>query len=130
MRTLVDTHAVLWWATGDRRLSSTARDAIASASEPLIGAGTVFEMAIKASVGKLELSPDWTVELLDQERFAILPILPSHANTLATLPFVRVRGGEIRDPFDRLLVAQADVEDVPVISCDPAIAAHGVPTIW
>ena len=69
MRTLVDTHAVIWWATEDRRLSGTARDAIASASEPLIGAGTVFEMAIKASVGKLELSPDWTVELLDHERF-------------------------------------------------------------
>jgi PIN domain nuclease of toxin-antitoxin system len=130
VRALVDTHALLWWATGDERLSSTAREAIASASEPLIGAGTIFEMAIKASVGKLELSPDWTVELLDHERFAILPIRPSHANTLAILPFVRVKGCEIRDPFDRLLVAQAEVEGVPVVTRDPAISAHGIPTIW
>lgn len=130
LRALVDTHAVLWWATGDRRLSSGAREAIASASEPLIGAGTVFEMAIKASVGKLELSPDWTVELLDREQFAILPILRSHAHTLATLPFVSVNGHELRDPFDRLLVAQAEDEDIPVVTRDPAIAAHGVPTIW
>jgi PIN domain nuclease of toxin-antitoxin system len=130
LRTLIDTHAVLWWATGDRRLSGAAREAIASASEPLIGAGSVFEMAVKASVGKLELSPDWTVELLDRERFTILPILPVHAHTLATLPFVSVNGSELRDPFDRLLVAQADAEEVPVVTRDPAIAAHGVPTIW
>ncbi|NLT07075.1 MAG: type II toxin-antitoxin system VapC family toxin [Solirubrobacterales bacterium] len=130
MRLLVDTHALLWWATADRRLSKPARAAIASAGEPLIGAGTMFEMAVKASVGKLELPPDWTVELLDRERFAILPILPLHAHTLATLAFVSVNGSELRDPFDRLLVAQADAEDVPVVTRDPAIAAHGVPTIW
>lgn len=130
MRALIDTHAVLWWATGDRRLSDAAREAIASAGEPLIGAGSVFEMAVKASVGKLELSPDWTVELLDRQRFAILPILPTHAHTLATLPFVSMNGSELRDPFDRLLVAQAGAEEVPVVTRDPAIAAHGVPTIW
>jgi PIN domain nuclease of toxin-antitoxin system len=130
MRILLDTHAVLWWMHGDRRLSSRAHDLILSAAEPLISAATFFEMAIKTSVGKLDLPPRWADRLVTEQRFAILPILPSHATALGDMPLVSVNGNEIRDPFDRLLVAQAGVEDIPVVTRDPAIAAHGVPTIW
>jgi PIN domain nuclease of toxin-antitoxin system len=115
---------------GDRRLSRRAQELILSATEPLISAATFFEMAIKASVGKLDLPPRWADRLLTEQHFTILPILPSHATALGAMPLVTVNGSEVRDPFDRLLVAQADVEDVPVVTRDPAIAAHGVPTIW
>lgn len=114
----------------DRRLSARARDAIDSAAEPLISAATLFEMAIKESIGKLELFDGWTDLLIEQQHFGFLPILPAHTSALGGMPFVSVNGTEIRDPFDRLLIAQAEVEGVPVITRDPAIAAHGVPTIW
>jgi PIN domain nuclease of toxin-antitoxin system len=129
MRTLVDTHAILWWLGGDERLSEAASKAIGGAEEPLVSAGTLFEVAIKQSVGKLRLPGDWIDELLAQG-FSLLPINPSHSKALSELSFVELDGSAIRDPFDRLLVAQSDVEGVPVVTRDPAIRAHGAATIW
>ena len=129
MRILADTHAVLWWLTDDAQLSNAAREAIAGAEEPLVSAGTLFEASIKASLGKLDIADGWIVELL-AEGFGLLPIDPQHAIALQRLPFVEVGGTLVRDPFDRLLVAQALVEQVPVVTRDAAITAHGVPTIW
>jgi PIN domain nuclease of toxin-antitoxin system len=130
VRVLVDTHAVIWWLAGDRRLSRAAEEAIAAASEPLVSACTLFEVAIKESLGKLELAAGWVDELLSNEGFSLLPIRPDHTIALSTLPFVAVNGTEMRDPFDRLLVAQSGVEQVPVVTRDPAMRAHGIPTIW
>jgi PIN domain nuclease of toxin-antitoxin system len=129
LRALVDTHAALWWLADDPQLSTPAREAIASAAEPLIGAGSLFEVSIKASLDKLQVPTDWADELL-AEGFELLPIDTRHARVLGELPFVEVSGSKIRDPFDRLLVAQSLVEEVPVVTRDAAIRAHGVPTIW
>jgi PIN domain nuclease of toxin-antitoxin system len=120
---------VLWWLGDDARLSDAACEAIAGAEEPFLSAGTLFEVSIKASLGKLEVAEEWTEELL-AEGFALLPISPAHAAAYRRLPYVEFNGKRQRDPFDRLLVAQADVEKIPLVSCDPGIVAHGVPTIW
>lgn len=129
MRVLVDAHALLWWLAGDRRLSPEARGAIETAEQSLIGAGTLAEIAIKRSVGKLEIDTDWP-EQAQIDGFALLPIAWAHARRLQDLPFPRLAGREHRDPFDRLLVVQALSERAPVVTRDPAFAAYGVPTIW
>jgi PIN domain nuclease of toxin-antitoxin system len=129
VRILVDSHAALWWVADDERLSEPARQAIASASDPLLSAVSLFEVAIKASLRKLPVAAQWAEELLSRG-FSLLPIRTAHGEELHGLPFVEVNGSTIRDPFDRMLVAQAQVEGVPVVTRDPAIAAHGVPTIW
>jgi PIN domain nuclease of toxin-antitoxin system len=129
LRLLADTHAVLWWLSDDARLSPTARAAIAGAEEPLFSAGTLFEVSIKSSLGKLEVEEGWAEELF-AEGFSLLPISPVHAAAYRRLPYVKRNGKLQRDPFDRLLVAQAAVEEVPLVSRDPGIAAHGIATLW
>ncbi len=129
MRLLVDTHAALWWLADDRRLSATAREAMAGAGEPLLSAGTLFEVSIKASLGKLEAPAEWAEELL-AEGFALLPISLAHARAYRVLPYVELDGKALRDPFDRLLVVQAEVEGVPLVTRDPEIIAHGGASIW
>lgn len=86
-------------------------------------------MSIKASLGKLEAAEEWAEELL-AEGFSLLPISTAHASAYRRLPYVALNGNPHSDPFDRLLVAQAMVEAVPLVTCDPGIAAHGVPTLW
>jgi len=125
LKLLLDTHAALWWLADDERLSDDARKAIARAELPLLSAGTLLEVAIKASLAKLEVDEGWAEELL-REGFELLAITPAHGIALRDLPVV---GGH-RDPFDRLLVAQASVERVAIVTRDPRIVAHGYPTIW
>ena len=129
MRLLVDAHALLWWLGEDRRLSPAARDAIETAQEPLLGAGTLVEIAVKRSLGKLEVDEDWP-EQASADGFDLLAIDWAHATCLQGLPFPRLAGKPHRDPFDRLLAAQALCERVPVVTRDPALDAYGVPTIW
>lgn len=129
LRLLADTHAALWWLSDDARLSDSAREVIAGAEEPLVSAGTLFEVSIKASLGKLEVAEEWVEELL-AEGFALLPISVAHAAAYRRLPYVELGGKRLRDPFDRLLVAQAATEQIPLVTCDPGIVAHGVATIW
>jgi PIN domain nuclease of toxin-antitoxin system len=129
VKVLLDTHAALWWLADDPRLSEPAREAIAGAEEPLFSAGTVFEVAIKASLGKLEAPDEWAEELL-AEGFALLPISLAHARAYRELPYVDLAGKPQRDPFDRLLVAQASVEGVPLVTQDPGIRAHSTAAIW
>ncbi len=129
MRLLLDTHAVLWWLADDPRLSAPARSAIASAGLPLLSAVSLMEIGIKTSLGKLTLENGWVGSLL-ADGFGFLAVEPDHALALGRMPFVTLAGTPIRDPFDRLLAAQAVVEHVPVVTRDPAIAAHGVATIW
>jgi len=120
---------VLWWLADDPLLSEAAREAIAGAEEPLFSAGTLLEVAIKASLGKLEAPEEWAEELL-AEGFALLPITPAHAVAYRALPYVKAGGRAQRDPFDRLLVAQAEVERVPIVTRDAGIAAHGAASLW
>lgn len=88
-----------------------------------------MEVSIKASLGKLEAAEEWAEELL-AEGFSLLAITTAHATAYRELPYVEVSGKLHRDPFDRLLAAQAISEGVPVVTRDPGIAAHGVPTLW
>jgi PIN domain nuclease of toxin-antitoxin system len=123
-RLLVDTHALLWWLTDDPALSPTAREALADpANEPLVSAASVWEIAIKRSLGRLT-APDDLPDRITDEGFAWLPISAAHSWQVRDLP------AHHDDPFDRLLVAQALVERVPIITTDPRFADYGVEVRW
>jgi PIN domain nuclease of toxin-antitoxin system len=123
-RLLVDTHAVLWWLADDDSLSAEARAVLADrGNELLVSSASVWEIAIKRSLGKLE-APDDLVEIVSDEGFIFLGVTPSHAWRVATLP--RHHG----DPFDRLLAAQALVEGIPVMTADPRFGPYGVGVMW
>jgi len=128
MRVLVDTHAFLWWILDDAALSRRARETIAaSENECLFSSASCWEMAIKVSLGKLEL--DGTVERFVPHHLAVngfreLPVEVRHAAGVARLPFHH------RDPFDRLLASQALVEGLAIISADPVFRRYGVRRIW
>jgi PIN domain nuclease of toxin-antitoxin system len=123
-RLLVDTHAVLWWLSDDARLSPAAREAIAEpANEPLVSAASIWEIAIKRSLGKLS-APDDLVAHVVNEGFAWLAVKAEHAWEVRTLL------PHHRDPFDRMLVAQALVEGVPVVTSDERFARYGVSVRW
>jgi PIN domain nuclease of toxin-antitoxin system len=129
MRLLVDAHALLWWLGADRRLSANAREAIEAAEDPLVGAGTLMEIAIKRSLGKLEIDEDWPAQTR-RDGFGVFAIAWTHVTRLRELPFPEVSGKPHRDPFDRLLAAQALSDGISVVTRDPAISAYGVAVIW
>lgn len=123
-RLIVDTHALLWWLSDDPALSETARELIAEpAAEPLVSAATVWEIAIKRSLGKLQV-PDDLPSRITEEGFAWLPVSADHAWEVRGLPLHH------RDPFDRVLIAQARVERVPLVSRDPRFGSYGVDVCW
>ena len=128
MRILLDTHVFLWWIADDHRLSSKAREIIGAASNDLfLSAASGWEMAIKAGLGKLDL-PDAVEEFvakhLKVNTVSALPIQMNHAVRVGDLP------RHHRDPFDRLLVAQAIAEDLPIMTADPLIAQYPITVIW
>jgi PIN domain nuclease of toxin-antitoxin system len=120
MRLLLDTHVLLWWLADDRRLGDDHRALIADASNiVLVSAMTVAEIAIKTSLGKLE-APDDLLPTLESGGFDELTFEARHAEVLRTLPWHH------RDPFDRMLIAQAIAERLTVLTADPHFAAYGV----
>ncbi len=125
---LLDTHTFLWFISDDPRLSSAARDAIEEPSNRrFLSVASLWEMAIKVSLGKLALAQPIDVLLprqLEINGVELLPIEAGHALRVATLPFHH------RDPFDRLLVAQCLEEDLPLISADQQFDAYGIRRIW
>lgn len=127
MKFLLDTPAFLWFVTGDPRLSRRARRAIeADDAEPILSAASIWEMAIKASLGRLVLPA--SVEEYVAEKlaggFGMLAVDWLHAAAVEKLPYVH------RDPFDRLLAAQALSEGLPLISSDPVFGKYGVKVVW
>lgn len=128
MNLLLDTHAFLWWVEDSRRLSRRARSAIGSGRNQChVSLATAWEMAIKVSLGSLRV--DGTLDRFLPEQMAAngfqpLPIDLKHAARVATLPFHH------RDPFDRLLVAQALEEDLAVVTADPVFAQYGARRVW
>ena len=124
MRLLVDTHAVLWWLGNDSRLPAAARSLIAEPeNELLVSIASLWEIAIKRKLGKLEVRDDLP-EVILREGFRWLPISPAHAWAVRDLDLHH------RDPFDRVLVAQATLEGVPVISTDARLTAYGIDVRW
>lgn len=128
MRVLLDTHAFLWFVLGDAQLSGTARQHIEDpGNEKLLSPASYWEIAIKISVQKYTLSQPYEVFMqqgIADNGFLILPIEPRHTAVLTNLPFHH------RDPFDRLIIAQAMVEQTPVISGDAVFAAYPVTCLW
>ncbi len=123
-RLLLDTHALLWWLADDASLSAAAREAIAApVNEALVSAASAWEIAIKRARGKLRV-PATLLETVSAEGFNWLAIEPQHAWAAGELP------DHHRDPFDRLLVAQALAEEAVLISNDPQLAAYGVEICW
>jgi PIN domain nuclease of toxin-antitoxin system len=126
MTLLLDTQAFLWWVTDDPRLSSRARRAIAG-TPCLLSIASCWEMAIKASVGKLDIRRPierFFQEQLEVNGFSLLPVSLEHTAGVAGLPFHH------RDPFDRLLAAQALNEQIPIVSSDPIFRKYGVKRVW
>lgn len=128
MRLLLDTHTFLWWIDGGERLSPKARRAIGEASNDCyLSLASAWEMAIKASLGKLGLPgavDRFLAEQLAANGFALLPIELRHLGRVERLPFHH------RDPFDRLLAAQALEEDLSLASADPVFRRYGVRRLW
>ncbi len=123
MRLLLDTHIALWAVADSRRLSAKARALIADpANEIFISAATIWEIAIKHALGRGEIpvSGQRAIEIFRQAGFVLLDITPAHAAQVERLPPVH------QDPFDRLLVAQAMVEPLRLLSHDATVAAYGV----
>jgi len=128
MRLLLDTHTFLWFVLGDRRLSAKAKAAIEDPSnEKLLSPASYWEIAIKISLGKYTLSKPYEEFMekgIGENGFGVLSIEPKHTAVLTTLPFHH------RDPFDRLIIAQAVVEEVAVVSGDTAFDAYPITRLW
>ena len=128
MRLLLDTHSFLWFVSGSPQLSTTARTLIEDASnQPFLSVASLWEMAIKVSLGKLSLGQPFETlipQQLSLNGIALLGITISHTAVVAKLPFHH------RDPFDRLLTAQAIVEQMPIVSGDSSFDAYAVTRLW
>ncbi|MHB0876050.1 MAG: type II toxin-antitoxin system VapC family toxin [Anaerolineae bacterium] len=128
MTVLLDTHAFLWAVYAPYRLSPAMRELLSdSDNDVLVSAAVAWEIAIKYSTGKLTLAEPPSVFVprhMVAARMSPLPITVEHALRVGALPLHH------RDPFDRLLVAQSQVEGLPIVSCDPHIARYDVEVIW
>jgi PIN domain nuclease of toxin-antitoxin system len=128
MRLLLDTHTFLWFITADPKLSSTAERAIRNGgNQPLLSIASVWEIAIKVGIGRLPIPQPlrtFIPEQLRSNRIGLLPIELRHTFEFAELPLHH------RDPFDRLLIAQAISEDVPLVSADDAFNTYPVQRLW
>jgi PIN domain nuclease of toxin-antitoxin system len=128
VRLLLDTHAFLWWVDGGGKLSRKARSSIGSGrNECYVSVASAWEMAIKVSLGTLRIQgalERFLPEQLAANGFQALGIALEHAARVATLPFHH------RDPFDRLLIAQALEKELRIVTADPVFAKYGVTRVW
>jgi PIN domain nuclease of toxin-antitoxin system len=128
MKLLVDSHALLWAADSPAQLSPAATAALRDpANDLVVSAATVWELAIKVGLQRLTLTRpyrEWMTQALTDLEATLLPITIEYADVQAHLPTHH------RDPFDRLLVAQATVEGLPILSHDAVLDAYGVARIW
>jgi PIN domain nuclease of toxin-antitoxin system len=128
VRFLLDTHALLWWLTKNPSLTVSAQDLIKSRDHTvLVSAVSPWEIATKVRLGKLDVASEVVANFvfyLERERFQIITINVDHGIRAGSLP------GPHKDPFDRMLIAQALAEDVPIISNDRALDGYGVRRLW
>lgn len=127
-RALLDTHSFLWFVTADPKLSASAERLISAGSnELLLSVASIWEMAIKVSIGRLPIPEPldtFIPEHLRRNRIGLLPIEPTHTFEVARLPLHH------RDPFDRLLIAQALIEGLPIVSADSAFDDYSIERAW
>ncbi len=128
MRFLIDTHVWLWLETSPERIpDATLARLSAPETRIVVSAASIWELAIKHHAGRLELPApidDWVADRMARSRLEPLPITTAHALGAAALP------GHHRDPFDRMLLAQARIEGLPIVSTDRAFALYGTPPVW
>ena len=127
MDILLDTHALIWFLNGDKFLSNEAKKAIEdSSNNKIVSIASIWEIAIKISLGKFQFKDGLKsfMKLIDENGFEILPITFSHALEVSKLEFIH------RDPFDRLLIAQAKSDDLILITKDETIRKYQVKSIW
>jgi PIN domain nuclease of toxin-antitoxin system len=127
-RLLLDTHAFLWWLSGDEKLSARAREAIGEELASIfVSAASIWEIATKHRLGKLPGASAIVGDLsgvIESQGFVGLPITLRHAETAGALP------GPHRDPFDRMLIAQALLDDLVLVSNERDLSAYGVRLLW
>ena len=128
MKVLLDTHTFLWWNMGGEQLSPRAREIIADGrNEIFISAASAWEIAIKAARGRLVLPEEparYVISRMSQHRFLSLPVQVGHALRVYDLP------PHHADPFDRLLIAQSQLESLPLVSRDEDIQKYDLEIIW
>jgi len=126
VRLLLDTHTLVWWLTNNPRLSAEARTAVAAPSNSVyVSSCSGYEIAYMHQRGQLAVAlPYPLADLVRRQRFAALPITVEHAEAAGRLP------GPHRDPWDRLLIAQAQMEALAIVTVDPVFANYGVPVLW
>ena len=128
MRALLDTHTLLWWILEDRALTPVAQEFISEADNAiLVSAASAWELAIKFRAGKLPTAAELVAAFssaVEEEGFYVLPISAQHGIRAGLLP------GPHKDPFDRMLIAQAQAENVPILSSDPVFDHYGVQRLW
>jgi PIN domain nuclease of toxin-antitoxin system len=121
VRLLLDTHILIWWLADDRKLAKNARAIIANPdNDVLVSAVSLWEISIKVALGRLEVELDDLEQNLTTNGFRSLPINYRHALTAGRLPAIH------RDPFDRMLIAQASVEELRVVSHDRVFERYGL----
>ena len=118
MRLLLDTHIYLWVVAGHRRLTASTRKMIVDADDVFVSAASIWEAAIKVGLGKLDADPDRLASEIATSVFTQLPVRAVHAAMVRKLPDLH------RDPFDRLLIAQAMVEPLRLLTSDTSLAAY------
>jgi PIN domain nuclease of toxin-antitoxin system len=128
VRLLLDTHTFLWFVNGDAKLSAHARTLIEDmTNERLFSIASIWEMAIKVSTGRLSFTSPFdtfVAEQTERNRIDLLPITIAHTSQTIDLPYHH------RDPFDRLLIAQAIVERMPLVSIDTAFDDYPITRLW
>ena len=124
MRLLLDTNAFLWWRDASPRLSARATDAIGDPDNHIVvSIVSLWEITIKRAFGSLQFLQDFE-HVMAEEDFHLLPVGYSHLRSLGGLPLHH------GDPFDRMIVAQGQLEDMPIVTGDPLIGLYDVETIW
>lgn len=127
MRVLLDSNALVWWFSSDRRLSAKANSIIRDPrNEIVVSAASAWELAIKDNLGKLPMRGllERLPSDLEQSGFTVLPICLNHGVRAGALPMHH------KDPFDRMLVAQAQAENLAIVSSDPMFGHYGVRRLW
>ena len=128
MRALFDTHTLIWWFLDDISLTPTVREIISNAeNELLVSAASAWEIAIKHRLGKLRKVADLVSDFstrIEREGFQLLPISAEHAIRAGLLPVPH------KDPFDRMLIAQAQAENTPILSNETMFESYGVRRLW
>ena len=127
MELLIDTHAFVWFINANKKLSDKAKETIESADfSPVISIASFWEITIKLSLGKIDIKSSLMdfIEKTNKKGFRILPVQPNHLFYLPNLPFHH------RDPFDRMLIAQAISENMTIVTKDPDFKKYDVPVLW